>query len=230
MQFCKRALLRDRRIEIFEGNMIKFFLPAMSVFFAVFLCSAPCKAFVLKTTVTATIASVEGDSSIRTGEDVSFVWVYDINSRVMHRHCGKDCVHETYDYSKFQGFSFLSDAKLTLSPGFEDVVPTTLFPVTHSFSHETVVYGGMVNGEAVFRYVNKCSCFYLSLFDGGPNTGTMTIFDKKENPTRSVAFDLSNLRFSTTLADDVPDPQLATELLSRERILDLAERGRAAAK
>jgi len=95
-------------------------------------------------------------------------------------------------------------------------------PVKHLSSHETVVYGGEIAGQSVFRFVNRCDSFYLSLFCGGSNQSYMIAFKKDERGVYGIGYEFNNLEFATTLASGDPDPEMATNLLSRSRILRFA--------
>lgn len=180
-------------------------------------------AVLLKTTVEATIASVRGDSPLKVGDRVTFIWTYDVSSTQMHRFCedgATDCVH---DETNFTGFDFMSDAKLSLSENLQAILPVPINPVRHHSTHETVVYGGEIGGDSVFRFVNRCDSFYLSLFYGGSDTSCMIAFKKDDNGVYGIGYEFKDLQFSTTLASGAaPDPETATSLLSRAGILRFA--------
>jgi hypothetical protein len=181
--------------------------------------TAKAEAVLLKTTVNATIASVRGDSPLKVGDQVTFIWTYDVSSTQMHRFCedgATDCVH---DETNFIGFDFMSDAKLSLSENLQDILPVPINPVRHQSTHETVVYGGEIGGDSVFRFVNRCDSFYLSLFYGGSDTSCMIAFKKDKRGIYGIGFEFTDLHFSTTLAGAAPDPETATALLSRAGIL-----------
>jgi hypothetical protein len=185
--------------------------------------AAEAGAVLLKTTVTATIASVRGDSPLKAGDQVTFTWTYDVSSTQMHRFCddgATDCIH---DETNFTGFDFMSDARLSLSDNLRNVLPVPINPVRHLSSHETVVYGGEIGGSSVFRFVNRCDSFYLSLFYGGSESNCMIVFKKDGDGVYGIGYEFADLQFSTTLAGGAaPDPETATSLLSRAGILRFA--------
>ncbi|MBI5558478.1 MAG: hypothetical protein HY885_12660 [Deltaproteobacteria bacterium] len=176
----------------------------------------------LKTTVTAKIVSIRGDSPLAVGEQVSFIWTYDLSSTQMHRFCDDGAADCVYDESNFTGFDFMSDAKLSLSDNLQGILPVAANPVRHLSSHETVVYGGEIAGESVFRFENRCESFYLSLFYGVASTSYMVAFKKDEKGVYGIGYEFEDLRFSTTLATADPDPEMAAILLSRSRTLRFA--------
>ena len=182
------------------------------------------RALSLETTVSATIAAIEGHSPLHIGDEVTFSWTYDVSSSEMNSYCdqGEGICH-TFDKTQYNGFNFLSDATLTFSPHFDQILTKSLSLDNHKYSHKTVVYGGRIGDVGVFRFIHRCDDCYLSIiYYGKKKTMFMAVFQENEERVQGVGYEFRGLKFTTTLAKGIPDPKLAAKLLSSTGILELA--------
>lgn len=181
-------------------------------------------ALLLETTVTATVSAVEGDSSLKFGDEVTFQWTYDISSVEMNSYCDHgEGVCQTFDTIQHKGFHFLSDATLKFSPCFDEILTKSLSLNTNQYTHKTVVYGGIVDNVTVFRFFHSCEDCCLSIVEyGAKKTMYMAVFQEGKKNREGISIEFKDVKFTTATARKTPSPQLATKLLSSTGILELS--------
>lgn len=192
------------------------------IFFATVIDS---RALLLKTTVTATISAIEGDSSLQLGDVVTFRWIYDVSSSKMNSYCdGGEGVCNTCDITEYAEFNFLSDAIVKFSPHFDQILNKSLSLDNHQYSHKTVAYGGIIGDVGVSRFLHTCGDCYLSIINyREKKIMYMAVFQEGKESVKGTGYKFRNVKFNTTTVKGTPDPELATKLLSNTGILMLAE-------
>ena len=203
---------------------MKNLLPAALVTYIIFLGTAlEARALLLETTVTATIAAIEGHSPLHIGDEVTFSWTYDVSSSEMNSYCdqGKG-ICNTFDKTQYNGLNFLSDATITFSPHFNQILTKSLSLDNHNHSHKTVVYGGLIGNVGVLRFIHRCDDCYLSIiYYGEKKTIYMAVFQENEERVHGIGYEFRDLKLKTIPAKRLSDPKLSSKLLSSTGILQL---------
>jgi len=183
------------------------------------------QALLLKTTITATIASIEGYSPLHIGDEVTFSWIYNVNSSEMNSYCDQgEGICDTFDKTRFNGLNFLSDAILTFSPHFNQTLTKSLSLNNHKYSHKTVVYGGIIGDSGVIRFIHRCDDCYISIINYGKKiTIYMAVFQENEERVQGIRYEFRDLKLNTIPVKEKLGPELAGKLFSSKGILELAE-------
>ena len=204
---------------------MKNLLPAALVTYIIFLGTAlEARALLLETTVTATIAAIEGHSPLHIGDEVTFSWTYDVSSSEMNSYCdqGKG-ICNTFDKTQYNGLNFLSDATITFSPHFNQILTKSLSLDNHKHSHKTVVYGGLIGNVGVLRFIHRCGDCYLSIIYYGEKKNIyMAVFQENDEGVHGIGYEFRDLKLTTIPAKRIPDPKLSSKLLSSTGILKFA--------
>jgi hypothetical protein len=181
-------------------------------------------ALLLETTVTATITAVEGHSPLHIGDEVTFRWTYDVSSSEMNSYCDQgEGICNTFDKTQYNGLNFLSDATITFSPHFNQILTKSLSLDNHKHSHKTVVYGGLIGNVGVLRFIHRCGDCYLSIIYYGEKKNIyMAVFQENDEGVHGIGYEFRDLKLTTIPAKRIPDPKLSSKLLSSTGILKFA--------